>query len=253
MPPTQAASLLYDTMLTLGKQVEALHPQIAAYPADAQLAVLRWAWANGPNKPYRNFFAAMENGDFQGAIAESHWINESDVTYNIMRRLLTNAGDVMTHDLDYSQVVFPGSVVQDVNGVYTGDPSVVNAGFEDGDFGDEDQGGTFTNPAGQQPSAQNTWQSHPGINDPGGWDPTGLGATNRAANAAAVSVVQGAAQAGQTNRQAQGVLGNVNDAVTQVKQQASDADVAARVGIAILFGMTALKIVGDYMKKRSGA
>ena len=92
-------------------------PCLVSFPADAQLALLRWAWVNGAgNKKFSLMFSALKpNGkrftpDFDRA-AETHiWQGESLDAKLIITHLFQNATDVLHWNLDITSLVWPRTV-----------------------------------------------------------------------------------------------------------------------------------------------
>jgi hypothetical protein len=92
-------------------------PCLVSFPADAQVALLRWAWVNGAgNKKFSLMFSALKpNGkrftpDFDRA-AETHiWQSESLDAKLIITHLFQNATDVLHWNLDITSLVWPRTV-----------------------------------------------------------------------------------------------------------------------------------------------
>jgi hypothetical protein len=108
-------------------------PNLESYPADAQLAVLRYAYASGPDliRKAPKMYAALggtygpsqnvvsDPPDFRLAAHEAHWTNESAANAVIIPQLFNNAADVADHGLDATALVWPNSVVQTPDGTVT--------------------------------------------------------------------------------------------------------------------------------------
>jgi len=131
------ASLVGSSASQLASALQNYLPNFNAFPADAQLAILRYAWANGPNLPVKAplMYAALGGRagnlpDFRAAAKEAHWTNENADTAALIPQLFQNAADVVDHSLDVSTLVWPNSVVQTPDGVvsstnpttFSGDP-----------------------------------------------------------------------------------------------------------------------------------
>jgi len=92
-------------------------PCLVSFPADAQLALLRWAWVNGAgNKKFSLMFSALKPSgkrftpDFDRA-AETHiWQGESLDAKLIITHLFQNATDVLHWNLDITSLVWPRTV-----------------------------------------------------------------------------------------------------------------------------------------------
>lgn len=82
-------------------------PCITTAPADAQLALLRWAWGNGPSAEYPLMFAAIERGDYAEAAVQSEWKNETAAVKGLLNLLFTNAAAVREQGLDPSVLYWP--------------------------------------------------------------------------------------------------------------------------------------------------
>lgn len=92
-------------------------PTIFDMPADAQLALLRWAWANGPNGQARvngigygeRMFQALKrlSPDFDEAGENGIWEGQGFDQKIIMVQLFQNAADVMRKNLPYDRLVYP--------------------------------------------------------------------------------------------------------------------------------------------------
>jgi len=80
-------------------------PQFPFWPADAQLALLRWAWANGPLANYPVMFSCLSKEDFAGAADEASWANENDDVKCEIRKLFCNAAGVRISNLDPSSLL----------------------------------------------------------------------------------------------------------------------------------------------------
>jgi GH24 family phage-related lysozyme (muramidase) len=103
-----AVSLLVTKTCTwMISTLEERYPWLIQARADAQLAVLRWAWANGPNAEYPKMFAALERGDYAAANAESVWTNETEETRAILEALFSFAAEAEAHALDPSVLLYP--------------------------------------------------------------------------------------------------------------------------------------------------
>ena len=131
------ASLVGSSASQLASALKNYLPGFDSFPADAQLAILRYAWANGPNLPVKapRMYAALGGRagnlpDFRAAAQEAHWTNENADTAALIPQLFQNAADVVDHSLDVSTLVWPNSVVQTPDGVvsstnpttFSGDP-----------------------------------------------------------------------------------------------------------------------------------
>jgi hypothetical protein len=114
-------------------------PMMPQWPADAQLAVLRWAFtATEPVMPPKILTALTQRPpDFRAAASAVEWAVRDADTYLAMTQLFLNAADVVEHGLDPTSVVFPKAIVQDVNGNFA--PSF-GGEFDDADFGDDGSG-----------------------------------------------------------------------------------------------------------------
>lgn len=104
-----AVSLLVTR--TMNMMIEILERRLVsleAAPADAQMAMLRWAWANGASAMFPKLFAAFETGDYATCALESEWRNESKATRTVMDHLWQNATDSAANALDPSVLLWPG-------------------------------------------------------------------------------------------------------------------------------------------------
>ena len=86
-------TLVTKTMDWMVEELERRLPMLKTSPADAQLAMLRWAWANGPDAHYPMMFAALERGDYTSAAAQALWRNETSETHQIINKLFQNAAN----------------------------------------------------------------------------------------------------------------------------------------------------------------
>jgi hypothetical protein len=109
------ASLVATTANSIAASLEAQLPAIISFPADAQLALLRWGYANGPNalksgwpRLYKALTAPLP--DFDTASQESEWVNENLDVKVLMNHLWQNASHVIAQNLDPSVLVWPGTV-----------------------------------------------------------------------------------------------------------------------------------------------
>jgi hypothetical protein len=83
------------TIATMQQVLATRLPQLDTWPADAQLALLRWAWANGPMAHYPKMFAALAAKDFATAAHEAEWTNETDETRQIITTHFMRAAAVV--------------------------------------------------------------------------------------------------------------------------------------------------------------
>jgi len=98
---------MMDSMIaTLGKRL----PAIGGWPADAQLAILRWAWAFGPNANFPLMFAELKKvmPNFDGAVQQAE-LDQLNLPVKIdITHMFQNATDALDRDLDPSVLYWPG-------------------------------------------------------------------------------------------------------------------------------------------------
>ena len=80
-------------------------PDIETWPADAQEAILRWAWGNGPNAHYPLMFGALATKNFRIAAIQSDWTGEQGETRTIITKLFNNAADSILSKADPSILI----------------------------------------------------------------------------------------------------------------------------------------------------
>ena len=103
------------------------------FPADVQLALLRWAWANG-FKVFPKMFRALDAQDFLTAYAQSHWSNEQPETDALLSLLFANGAASVGQGLDPSVLIWPGSATSaQVSSVTPAVPNVSGDPPEAGD------------------------------------------------------------------------------------------------------------------------
>lgn len=97
-------------------QLAHLFPAWSSWPADAQLALLSWAWAVGAAAKYPRMLAALRAGDFLAAAGECT-INPQRGTIvkrnQHNRRLLKNAAAVVQGGLDPDLLYWPRDLIED--------------------------------------------------------------------------------------------------------------------------------------------
>lgn len=90
--------LVWHKLGDVERALRGMFPAWDGWPADAQLALLSWAWAVGVHSPYPRMFAALRAGDFRAA-AEECTINPQRGTIRLRnernRMLLRNAARVV--------------------------------------------------------------------------------------------------------------------------------------------------------------
>jgi len=222
-------------------------PGLASLPADAQLAVMRWAWAMGPDpRKAPHMFAALKNRDFASALTESHWENEDPAVWAMMKTLFTNASAIDAYGQDPTVLVWPDSMEQLNVAASPSAPPV-----SDPTMGaDEDH--TFTN---AEEGVTIKGAHYDGVLDTGGFDPFGLGATLASGRAAAQSA-QEAAQASSRaihdlSGRAEETLENFNQTLEGARKYGDDADTAVKVGLGLALGVVALKLLTGYLEKKA--
>jgi hypothetical protein len=97
--------------------LESQFPAIGSWPADAQLAMLRWSWAFGPNhftpSAGRNYYPLMTaalkkvSPDFEEAANQAS-LNDLNLSVQTdIRQMFQNATDVLDRNLDTEVLYFP--------------------------------------------------------------------------------------------------------------------------------------------------
>ncbi len=106
------SQLVSSVLLSMTNVLETRLPAMRTWPSDGQLALMRWAWANGPNAKYPIMFQKLGQlvPDFDGAAEESTWTNENFAVRVVIMTLFQNAADVVAKNLDPSVLVWPKSL-----------------------------------------------------------------------------------------------------------------------------------------------
>ena len=105
------SSLYLNTLTGMDAALTARYPGYAAWPADAQLAVLSMAWAMGAAFAFPKFDAAVNASppDFAAAALESHCSNCAAARNDANLFLLQNADTVTKGHLDPAVLWYPSS------------------------------------------------------------------------------------------------------------------------------------------------
>ena len=86
-------------------------PAFGRFPADAQMAISRWAWAVGAGANFPRFLEALRAviPDFLAAFAASRWENRPKMDESAMSLLFSNAQAVLAAGADPSIVYWPSA------------------------------------------------------------------------------------------------------------------------------------------------
>ena len=95
---------------TLVAQLDKRYPAIVSWPADAQLAMLYWAYHNQSDFANKPMYTALRQlvPDFEAAGQLATWPNISLSDKAMMTQLFQNAADVISDNLDQSRLYYPG-------------------------------------------------------------------------------------------------------------------------------------------------
>lgn len=116
----QVNQITPEIMTIVQKEIDrienALVPQVSGYdawPADAQLALVHWAWAKGPSfNGWPLLHAALRAvpPDFHAAAVQSHISNGTPALNALIAQMYENAARVLETNADPDVVYYPGTV-----------------------------------------------------------------------------------------------------------------------------------------------
>jgi len=105
LTPCSIDRLVQKTINWIWSTLKTRLPDIESWPADAQEAILRWAWGNGPNAHYPLMFGALAAKNFRIAAIQSDWTGEQGETRGIITKLFNNAADSIFSKADPSILI----------------------------------------------------------------------------------------------------------------------------------------------------